>query len=517
MTKRAFYVGILAAVGFATIAGQAQAPNQGAAQGRGAGRGAAAQGGGGRGAAAPAMRRTTEVGGRLAPADQKYAAIDEKKLMADVEAQAAISRRYRDNGNPQYWGRIIGSEADAENAKWIMDRFKTLGLSDIKMQTIDLAPQWWAKSWTVSASGGGKTVQVNTAQPTYTAVGTPAAGLDLEAVWVGLGSDADIALSRDVKGKAAVFYSTDLSSRHQGISDNAIRRLQEKGAAAIFVVLGIPGNLRTQFYPVGANVPTFTTGQQDGLALRDLIASTVNGTPARIKLNLQVEQRPGLKSGTVWGTLPGTTDETIFIVAHRDGWFEGANDNAAGVASMLAMAEYFSKIPAAQRKRTIHFLGTTGHHNSGPNSGALLAANQPLFAKAALLVNCEHTGQIQTSHTAPRGGNSPGLASWHAGSPKVAELLSKALDAFGVGTYPTLSGSAAGEISRYQTYAPSLQVMTSGYVWHSDGETPEQISATGLAAITRAYAKVAEDVNAFELKDLRTAAMDAPRPPAAAR
>jgi len=51
----------------------------------------------------------------------------------------------------------------------------------------------------------------------------------------------------------------------------------------------------------------------------------------------------------VWGSLPGTTDESIVIVAHRDGWFEGANDNGTGVATMLGLAEYFAKIPQAQR------------------------------------------------------------------------------------------------------------------------------------------------------------------------
>jgi hypothetical protein len=121
---------------------------------------------------------------------------------------------------------------------------------------------------------------------------------------------------------------------------------------------------------------------------------------------------------------------------------------------------------------------------------------------------------MQTSHTAPRNGNAPALSSWHAGSPKLAEITMKALDAFGVPTYPQIAGSAAGEISRYQTFAPSLQVMSSGFVWHSDGETAETISATGLAAVTRAYAKVVDDVNAISLKELRTPAMDQPRPAA---
>ena len=154
---RSLQLGALSAIVLFVVAGHAQTPQTQTPAGRGA---AAGRGG------SPAVRRTTEVGGRLAPSEQKYAAIDERKLMQDVEALTAIARRYRDNGHPQFWGRIIGTEADAENAQWLMDRFKKLGLSDVKMETIDLTPQWIAKSWAVSASAGGKTIQVNTAQPT---------------------------------------------------------------------------------------------------------------------------------------------------------------------------------------------------------------------------------------------------------------------------------------------------------------------------------------------------------------
>ena len=75
------------------------------------------------------------------------------------------------------------------------------------------------------------------------------------------------------------------------------------------------------------------------------------------------------------------------IVAHRDGWFEGANDNATGVATAIGLAEYFAKIPKAQRRRTIVFLGTTGHHNSTAESGAWFASHPEVFDKTALLLN----------------------------------------------------------------------------------------------------------------------------------
>jgi hypothetical protein len=464
-----------------TLQGRAQAP-QGAAGGR----------------LAPV--RKSEVGERLAPADQSYASIDGAQLMQYLKEQTAMSRRYRDKGH-QFWGRITGTEVDAENSEWLMAQFKRIGLSDVKEQPFDLQPQWMPASWSVKATGAGKSVDVATAQPTYLGVGTPATGLDLDVVWAGLGSDADLAMAPDVKGKAVFFYSTDLASRHQPISDNAIARISQRGAAAIFVVLGIPGNLRTQFYPVNAPVPTFSVGQRDGLAVRDLVAAA-KGT-ARVAVKLDVQRVPNLKSRMVWATLPGATDETLIVVAHRDGWFEGANDNASGVATALGIAEYFAKVPQAQRRRTIIFLGTTGHHDNGAESGAWLTAHPEVFAKTAVLLNAEHTGAVGTSHTSPQNSNAAGPLTWFAGSDRLAPIAIDALDSFGVATYPQMSASPAGEIGRYYRLAPAIQFMSSGFVWHSDQESDSTISAEGLAAVTRAYAKIMAETGKVDLAALR--------------
>lgn len=454
--------------------------------------------------ASPSVR-TDVPGWPVAAEDRAYRAITSGPLMADVEALAAMSRRYRDAGHPQFWGRIIGTEADAENARWMMERFRSLGLTDVHQEMIDLEPQWMPRSWSVSLSAGAEAspaLRLETAQPTYTSPGTSEAGLDLDAVWVGMASEADLALSPEVSGKAAFFYSIDTSSRHRNVMDGAVQRLADHGAAAIFIVQGIPGNLRTQFYPVGSPVPTFSLGQQDGFAVRDLIAGAL---PARATVNvrLDVERVPGLRSSTVWATLPGMTDERVYVVAHRDGWFEGANDNAAGVATAMELARYFADLPREERRRTIVFLGTTGHHNSGPNSGTWIAAHPELFDHAALLVNSEHTGAAATSHNRVRQTTAAAPATWYAAEGPVRTIVAEALDAFGVPTYPQTSGRPAGEIGRYFELAPSVQLMTSGFVWHSDGETPESISPRGLVAITRAYAKIIAETDEIPLEDLR--------------
>src|SRR5689334_22093748 len=57
----------------------------------------------------------------LPPLAQAYGDIDGRHLHAYVVEQAAISRRYRDRGHPQFWGRITGTSGDTESAEWLAD------------------------------------------------------------------------------------------------------------------------------------------------------------------------------------------------------------------------------------------------------------------------------------------------------------------------------------------------------------------------------------------------------------
>jgi len=166
----------------------------------------------------------------LPPGDSAYGAIDGKHLHRYVVEQAAISRRYRDQGHPKFWGRIIGTSADAESADWLAATFKAIGVTDVRIQPVDLEPQWMPQSWQVSIASGGKTIQLDSAQPDYNAAATPPGGLDLEASYVGLGSEADFA-GKDVRGKA-VFVFNMVGLKPEGAS----RRADAKGAAAIFEV-----------------------------------------------------------------------------------------------------------------------------------------------------------------------------------------------------------------------------------------------------------------------------------------
>jgi len=458
---------------------------------------------------------------RLLPDEHAYAAIDGAHLLQYVGDLSAISRRYRDAGHSQFWGRIIGSAADQDSAQWLMAKMKAIGLTDVHEDPIDLAPQWFPQSWELTATGGGKTLRLETAQPAYTTPGTSDAGVDLEVVYAGLGSEADL-IGRDLRGKAVLIFSNPMpgswrhTSTQEGITNDDgtrttwLQLAEKRGAAAIICSIQLPGNIRTQLYPTGTRIPTFSMGMRDGADLRDMIAHAPAGQPVRLKLRMDVKQVPGLKSGTVWGTLKGTTDENIYVEAHRDGWFEAATDNASGVATLLGVAEYFAKIPQSARRRTIIFVGTSGHHNSGPNSAAWLAEHHDeLFKKTALLINAEHTAAAQPEllGEAIRLVNTEAGFLWYGGGnqrPKLQTAAIKAFEQFGVPIYAEPENSVpGGEASRLAQFVPAVQASNYNMYFHSDVETPATVPAPGLAATTRAYVKIIEEVNKLDLKDVQ--------------
>ena len=453
----------------------------------------------------------------LPPGAEAYADIDGRRMHRDVVEQADMSRRYRDQGHPQFWGRIIGTSADAESAEWLADRFRDIGLSDVRIQPLELEPQWMAQSWDVSITAGGETLLLESAQPAYRTYATPPEGLDIAAVYVGLGSEADF-VGRDVSGNATFAFGM-LGVR----SERALSRANANGAAAIFDVRMLPGNMRYQAYPARTDVPTFTLGSDDGYAVRELIAEAAGGEAPRVRVRLDVEMVPDLETALVWGTLPGATDETIYVMAHRDGWFDASGDNASGVASMLGLAEHYARIPQAERRRTMIFLGLDGHHNTGPGEAAggfwLMDHLDELFAKTALLINAEHPSTVQTT-VRPRylgrddvvWSNAYMPQQWYVGGPSrplLGEIAVAAFREFGVSTYLEPNAEPpAGDLGwrsgpELWRFVPGIATSEFYHYFHTDQETPETVLWTGLEASTRAYARIIDEVNELELAELQ--------------
>jgi hypothetical protein len=452
------------------------------------------------------------------PAGKAYESIDGSQMKRYVEELAAIARKSRDAGD-MHWGRIAGLASGRETEQWLAAKFRQAGL-EVRLDPVQLRPLAFPRSWDVNVSAGGKILRLTSASPIITFANyMPSAegDLNLDSAWVGLGMESDF-IGKDVRGKAVFIYSIATpSSLIQSASwMTAVRRAQEKGAAAIFVVVAIPGNMSFVSHLQGLSgnhkVPIFTLGLDDGEAVESVNAAA----PAlKTRVRWKVETLSGLKAANVVAILRGQTDESIVMVSHMDGYFEGANDNAAGLASMLGVAEFFAKRPTQQRRRTIYFVGVADHH-TGDEGGRYLHDNwQGVFSKTAVILNAEHVALAEPVWDRRWGSNDrPSLIrtnqlgpSWWGvhGSDRLANIIRQNFALFGVPTQIDPGGSA-GELRAVQWDAPSFYLHNKGVYYHSSADTPDVVPAQGLRTATQAFAKIFDDINRLDLNDLRAAA-----------
>jgi hypothetical protein len=223
-------------------------------------------------------------------------------------------------------------------------------------------------------------------------------------------------------------------------------------------------------------------------------------------MKLATEMRANLKDASVWGTLPGATDEEIVIFAHHDGYFEAAFDNATGSATMLGLAEYFAKIPQAQRKRTLKFVSTAAHHAGSPGTRWMYDNLSGAMAKTVLVINCEHTSITQQYLQGPdlRRSNAINAERWWVnGSDKLASLTLAAYQTFGVSVLEGMEPGASGDMGPIGRVVPSIQLITSPFYYHSDHDRASDVPEAGLERVARAYAKIIDQVNTLNRAALK--------------
>jgi hypothetical protein len=425
----------------------------------------------------------------LRPEDRAYGDLDGTRIKDILKEITAISIKDRDSGNV-FWGRNVGTQGHLDTEDWTVRRFQQYGLKDIHKEQVDLEPVWLPKSYDIAFAADGGTFKLATARPSRSR-STPAGGLDLPLVWVGTGSEADF-VGRDVKGKAVLIQDIPLPGdlRHSAALEGVVARAYAHGAAAVGLVFGISDNFA--IWQATGGKYGFNLGYEDGIRIRELLGQ---GKEVRIRYALDAEFKPGLKSAHVWGTLPGATDEEILVVAHMDGYFEAALDNASGMAVMMGMIEHYAKIPQAQRRRTMRFVASAGHHG-GPGTRSLHEKHD--FSRTAWLVNLEHVSVVRTKYWGPHLRLSTAVSPmrWSvSASPAATRIVLDNLHRFSVGIMGDMDARAIGEITPIYLDAPSIQVITSPEIKHTEQDTAEWVPASGLEQIARAHSRIIDELN----------------------
>lgn len=452
--------------------------------------------------------------------DKSFDTIDGQRMKAQIEELAAISRRYRDEGNP-FWGRLAGLKSGIETQAWVTEKMRAIPGLQIETKSFRMPVQHIPQSFGVTVSGKGEAITLSSAFPLIKFADympAPQGNEEMESVWVGLGMESDF-LGKDVRGKAVFIYSmpTPSSLVQSAAWMDAALRAQKAGAKAIIVDLAIPGNMKYVSHLVGVQLdpalklPIFTIGRDDGDRVEALNAA-MGGRGVTAHITWDVKSFDNLETANVIGVLPGQTDEAIVMIAHTDGYFEGGADDGAGTVALLETARFFAAMPKERRRRTMYFIATPDHHG-GDLGGHWIHANmQPVLAKTAVVLNAEHVaimepvwdrkwGTTDAPSLMPTNGLSP---SWWGvfGSDRLAQTVADNFALFGVPTQIGPGGSP-GELRQVQFDAPSFYLHNKNVFYHSDADTPSVVPAEGLRTAVQAFAKIFEDVNRMDLEELR--------------
>jgi Zn-dependent M28 family amino/carboxypeptidase len=224
-------------------------------------------------------------------------------------------------------------------------------------------------------------------------------------------------------------------------------------------------------------------------------------------LALTSEEQSNLRSANGVAILRGQSDRRVVVNAHADGYFQGGDDNASGLAVLVGLARYFAKQP--QPKHTLMFVASGGHHGPGNGPAALVAAHPELKDNTLLVINLEHVAYLDVVRGKTRAANNIGMV-WETSvtesakavgvtneSPFLFDLWSRAPRCFGVATYQAPGPGVSGDLGGYRALnVPMTQMIQSGTFYHSSGDVYEQVPAEGLERAARFHAWLIEQADA---------------------
>lgn len=287
-------------------------------------------------------------------------------------------------------GRKAGTPFADRAAAYIADKFKAAGLKPLgengtyfqtfNLPFIDLAEVPVLAS--VNGDGSIKQAFVQRVDFRESAQWLSSDGKAEGAViFLGRGSDRDLALAGDLKGKIALVFQPP----NQRVSDWAAN-LWKNGVAGLLVITNSPDTIAFKSsYIAGSGRPNETHPLMvvtrtvaeilvggGSATLRDLEdranrEGVASDTPSRVRMLLTVEMRDAPTKnvvGALVGSDPTLASEVVIVGGHYDHVgadpgpdgvaFDGANDNASGSAVVVALAEYFAQ-RNIKPKRTIVF------------------------------------------------------------------------------------------------------------------------------------------------------------------
>src|SRR3954452_21807337 len=173
--------------------------------------------------------------------------LDAAALKADQKRIVGFSLESLGAGD-KVWGRRAATPAFMHTLEWTVSEMKAAGLKDAKVETFAVpAAMWVPQTWQLQIVGdpafgaGTQTVTLHSAFPQPGGASIPGGMLTAPVVYVGHGTDADLA-GRDVKGRIAVVRVRPEPSLF-GPGEQALAlKIAKLGAVGVINAIEGPGN-----------------------------------------------------------------------------------------------------------------------------------------------------------------------------------------------------------------------------------------------------------------------------------
>ena len=429
-----------------------------------------------------------------------------------VDQIVEFSRQSRREGN-RIWGRVTGFRSAKATVDWSANNFREAGLLGVEVQEYSGEGEfWWPNDWEVRILGsesfgiGSRDVVLESSLVT---AGSQINTGTLTAALIDTGYVNDAIPNISVIGKIAIQTLTPDTGAYSERTPTRERaqQLMAAGALAVLNVVEQTGNMHTRDFS-NCNGPCFNIGTADGWFLKTVHEAAIDRgleNELKVQLSLDAEILQGLNGHNAVGIVRGNSEENIIINAHVDGWYDGAGDNADGLAVMIAMAKYFS-LPVNKPDRTLVFVASGGHHSTGLNGPrSFVAMNPDLLSKTVLVLNLEHIAQFQidSQNWAVGPNEQPMNYSITNAAPFLAELTRIGMERYGFNLNPEFSTSAPGDLGGYRSLGlPMIQAIHAGPMYHASGDVLETISIPGLERAARFYTYFVDQVAKASRSDI---------------
>jgi len=326
--------------------------------------------------------------------------------------------------------KYTGNQAHTEFVEFLAKEMKAAGL-DVGRERYTL-PRWDAKRWEVSIASSSVSQSKIPITSYFPYSGqTPPAGVTGDLVFAGTNPKFDLS---GLQGKVAliecptnvrkwadeyrawgVYPPTETfpaSSRPARGPVSDLTQFQKAGAVAVILAWTdiSDANARDQYSPFSRppqGIPGLYVGRDAGARLRALA-----GSGAKATVVLEADVTPDTPTDTLVATLPGATDqEAIIINTHTDGPNATEENGALGI---LALMEYFSRIPRSERRRTIVCPLTTGHFAGPwvPSIRGFITKYPDVIRKAVAAITVEHLGCLEWMDDASMNYRATGREEW---------------------------------------------------------------------------------------------------------